>query len=124
MIPKTFIRKYGENLSSSTLLKLPKDAKWKVELTYHNGEVWLRKGWKEFAECFSLKQGHLLVFRFEDNSHFHMFIFDESTTETDYPLPIDPIVMSKVRLMKNVRVKVLFKSYLTLLNTQKLGIHH
>ena len=54
-------------------------------LTYHNDEVWLQKGWKEFAECFSLKQGHLLVFRFEDNSHFHMFIFDESTTETDYP---------------------------------------
>ena len=43
MIPKTFIRKYGENLSSPTLLKLPKDAKWKVELTYHNGEVWLQK---------------------------------------------------------------------------------
>ena len=85
MIPKTFIRKYGENLSSPTLLKLPKDAKWKVELTYHNGEVWLRKGWKEFAEFFSLKQGHLLVFRFEDNSHFHMFIFDESTTEIDDP---------------------------------------
>ena len=85
MIPKTFIRKYGENLSSPTLLKLPKDAKWKVELTYHNGEVWLKKGWKKFAKCCSLKRGHLLVFRFEDNSHFHTVIFDESGTEIDYP---------------------------------------
>ena len=35
MIPKTFIRKYGENLSSLTFLKLPNGAKWKVELTYY-----------------------------------------------------------------------------------------
>lgn len=85
MIPKTFIRKYGENLPSPTFLKLPNGAKWKVELTYHNSEVWLQKGWKEFAECCSLKQEHLLVFRFEDNSHFHMLIFDKSATEIDYP---------------------------------------
>ncbi|KAK7847395.1 b3 domain-containing protein [Quercus suber] len=63
MIPNTFVRKYGENLSSLTFLKLPNGAKWKVELAYHNSEVWLQKGWKEFAECCSLKQGRLLVFR-------------------------------------------------------------
>ncbi|KAK7847393.1 b3 domain-containing protein, partial [Quercus suber] len=66
------------NLSSPTFLKLPNGAKWKVELTYHDG-------WKEFAECCSLKQGHLLVFRFEDNSHFDMLIFDETATKIDYP---------------------------------------
>ncbi|KAF3945217.1 hypothetical protein CMV_028394 [Castanea mollissima] len=36
MIPKTFIRKYGENLSSPTFLTLPNGAKWEVELTKHD----------------------------------------------------------------------------------------
>ena len=79
-----FIRKYGENFSSPTYLKLPNDAKRRVELTKCNDEVWLQKGWKEFAECYSLKQGHFVVFRYEGNSHFHVLIFDEIATEIDY----------------------------------------
>lgn len=79
-----FMRKYRGNLSSPTYLKLPNDAKWKVELIKCNDEVWLQKGWKEFAECCSLKQGQFVVFRYEGNSHFHMLIFDETATEIDY----------------------------------------
>nr|POF26625.1 b3 domain-containing transcription factor vrn1 [Quercus suber] len=79
-----FIRKYGENLSSPTFLELPNDAKWKVELTECNDEVWLQKGWKEFAKCYSLKQGHFVVFRYEGNSHFQVLIFDETATKIDY----------------------------------------
>ncbi|XP_065633422.1 B3 domain-containing transcription factor VRN1-like [Quercus suber] len=82
-IPKMFIRKYRENLSSPTFLKLPNDAKWKVELTKCNDEVWLQKGWKEFAKCYSLEQGHFVVFRYEGNSHFQVLIFDETATEID-----------------------------------------
>ena len=42
------------------------------------------KRWKEFAECYSLEQGHFVVFKYEGNSHFHVLIFDETATEIDY----------------------------------------
>ncbi|KAK9996873.1 hypothetical protein SO802_021559 [Lithocarpus litseifolius] len=84
-IPKKFTSKYGEKLSSLAFLTLPNGAKWEVELTKHNGEVWLQKGWREFTEFYSLKLGYLVVFRYEGNSHFHVLIFDPSATEVDYP---------------------------------------
>ncbi|KAL4634305.1 hypothetical protein ACB092_04G189900 [Castanea dentata] len=84
-IPRKFTIKYGKKLSSLAFLTLPNGAKWEVELTKHNGEVWLQKGWREFAEYYSLKQGHFVVFRYEENSHFHVLIYDPSATEIDYP---------------------------------------
>ncbi|KAK7857191.1 B3 domain-containing transcription factor VRN1 [Quercus suber] len=84
-IPKKFTSKYGEKLSSLAFLTLPNGAKWEVGLTKHEGEVWLQKGWREFAEYYSLKLGYLVVFRYEGNSHFHVLIFDPSATEVDYP---------------------------------------
>ncbi|XP_050258440.1 B3 domain-containing transcription factor VRN1-like [Quercus robur] len=84
-IPKKFTSKYGEKLSSLAILTLPNGAKWEVGLTKHEGEVWLQKGWREFAEYYSLKLGYLVVFRYEENSHFHVLIFDPSATEVDYP---------------------------------------
>ncbi|XP_075643395.1 B3 domain-containing transcription factor VRN1-like [Castanea sativa] len=83
-IPRNFTRKYGQGLSNSAFLKLPSGAKWNVELTESDGEVWLQKGWPEFAKYYSVKQGHFLVFRYEGNSHFFVLIFDESATEIDY----------------------------------------
>ena len=65
-------------------LKLPHGAEWKVELTDSDGEVWFQNGWHEFANYHSLKQGHLLVLRYEGNSHFYVLIFDASATEIDY----------------------------------------
>ena len=32
-----------------------------------------------------MKLGYLVVFRYEENSHFHVLIFDPSATEVDYP---------------------------------------
>ncbi|KAF3964420.1 hypothetical protein CMV_011296 [Castanea mollissima] len=85
-IPTKFSRKYGQGMSNLAFLKLPSGAEWKVEMTEHDGEVWLKKGWQEFAKYYSVKQGHFLVFRYEGNSHFHVLIFDASATETEYSL--------------------------------------
>ncbi|KAG6725039.1 hypothetical protein I3842_02G013200 [Carya illinoinensis] len=85
MIPRRFIRRYGEGLSNLAFLKLPNGAEWKLELTKCDGKVWLQKGWQEFIEYYSLKLGHLLVFRYEGNSHFYILVFDKSATEIDYP---------------------------------------
>nr|POE81827.1 b3 domain-containing protein [Quercus suber] len=65
---------------------IPNGTKWKVKLTKRDGEVWFQNGWCEFASCHTLTMGHLLVFRYEGNSHFYILIFDATAIEIDYPL--------------------------------------
>ncbi|KAK4603640.1 hypothetical protein RGQ29_012233 [Quercus rubra] len=85
-IPKKFISKYGVDLSNMAFLTVPNGTKWKVKMTKRDGEVWFQNGWCEFASCHALTLGHLLVFRYEGNSHFYVLIFDATATEIDYPL--------------------------------------
>ncbi|KAJ7961892.1 B3 domain-containing transcription factor VRN1-like protein [Quillaja saponaria] len=54
-------------------------------LTKEDGEVWFQNVWKEFTEHYSLADGHLLVFRYEKTSYFHVHVFDVSALEKDYP---------------------------------------
>ncbi|KDP31848.1 hypothetical protein JCGZ_12309 [Jatropha curcas] len=84
-IPEKFLRKYGNGLSSPVTLKVPSGATWQVELLNCDDEVWLEKGWQEFAEYHSLQCGHLLVFKYEQPCHFYVIIFDKSATEIEYP---------------------------------------
>ncbi|KAJ7950732.1 B3 domain-containing protein [Quillaja saponaria] len=88
-IPRKFLMKYGKGLSNSMLLKLPNGAEWRVNLTKHNGEVWIQDGWKEFADYYSLCHGYLVLFKCESSSCFHVHIFDFSAVEIDYPDPIN-----------------------------------
>ena len=85
-IPKKFISKYGVDLSNMAFLTVPNGTKWKVKMTKRDGEVWFQNGWREFASCHALTLGHLLVFRYEGNSHFYVLIFDATATEINYPL--------------------------------------
>ncbi|KAL1352892.1 hypothetical protein HN51_016858 [Arachis hypogaea] len=85
MIPRKFVREYGERLSNKVVLKLPNGTEWEVYLEKHDGRIWLQNGWKEFVEYHSLRFGDLLVFRFDGTSHFNVFICDMSATEIDYP---------------------------------------
>uniref|UniRef100_A0A2N9FQS4 TF-B3 domain-containing protein n=1 Tax=Fagus sylvatica TaxID=28930 RepID=A0A2N9FQS4_FAGSY len=91
-IPRKFISIYGGGLSNIAFLKLPNGAEWKVELSKGDGEVWLQKGWDEFAKHNSINVGRLLVFRYEGNSHFYVLVFDQSATEIDYPFNEKPQV--------------------------------
>ncbi|KAM6591518.1 hypothetical protein CsatA_014123 [Cannabis sativa] len=85
-IPKTFWVKYCESLSSQVFLKLPCGSKWEVGLTKSSdGNVWIDKGWKAFAQHCSLSRGNLLVFRYEGNCRFNVIIFDKTMVEIDYP---------------------------------------
>ncbi|KAG5017723.1 hypothetical protein GLYMA_08G339100v4 [Glycine max] len=85
-LPEKFVRKYGNHLSNSMLLKLPNGIEWKVNLEKRDGSVWFQEGWKDFAEYYSLANGHLLGFRYDGTSHFHVFICDMSTMEIEYPV--------------------------------------
>ncbi|KAK8653763.1 hypothetical protein V6N13_127747 [Hibiscus sabdariffa] len=84
-IPKKFLRKYGNELTSSVLLTVPSGDTWHVELTNSDGAVWLQNGWQEFSEFYSLKMGHFLVFKYEGNGKFLVLIFDTSASEIKYP---------------------------------------
>ncbi|PRQ47786.1 putative transcription factor B3-Domain family [Rosa chinensis] len=85
-IPKKFVNEYGQCLSNSVCLKLPSGSEWEVEVTRSNGKVWFEKCWPEFSKFYSLSIGDFLVFEYEGDSEFHVFIFDISTTEIDYPI--------------------------------------
>ncbi|KAK8511517.1 hypothetical protein V6N12_038119 [Hibiscus sabdariffa] len=83
-IPRKFVRKYGNQLSSPVKLQVPSGAIWQVELAKSDERVWLQKGWREFAQHYSLGFGSFLVFRYQGNDHFHVLIFDTSATEIEY----------------------------------------
>ncbi|XP_037493980.1 B3 domain-containing transcription factor VRN1 isoform X2 [Jatropha curcas] len=84
-IPKKFIRKYGNDLTSPAILKVPCGAVWKVELLKGDDEVWFEKGWGEFAKYYSLEYGYLLVFQYMGQSNFQVVILDKSAVEIQYP---------------------------------------
>jgi hypothetical protein len=57
---------------------------WKVE-TLHDGvgSVYLAGGWPEFARCYKLRQGSLLVFHHhEDTNKFLVMVFNNSQCHT------------------------------------------
>ncbi|XP_045792849.1 putative B3 domain-containing protein Os03g0621600 [Trifolium pratense] len=85
MMPRKFVQKYGEGLTKIIYLKTPNGAKWKLNLVKSDGKIWFEKGWKEFVEYHSLVHGHLIVFKYERNSHFEVQIFDKNACEIKYP---------------------------------------
>ncbi|KAJ6711209.1 B3 DOMAIN-CONTAINING [Salix purpurea] len=89
MLPQKFVTRYGMDLTNLAHLKVHGEA-WEIELTKCDGKVWLQKGWKEFAEHYSVACGHFLVFEYEGNCDFRVLIFDNSATEMDYPLKSKP----------------------------------
>ncbi|KAL9378420.1 hypothetical protein Peur_029755 [Populus x canadensis] len=83
-IPRRFLRKHGESLSKSAVIKVPSAATWKVELLKHKDEVSFAKGWEMFIAYYSIDYGDFLVFEYEGNSLFTVFIIDKSFTEVGY----------------------------------------
>ncbi|OMP02102.1 hypothetical protein COLO4_11359 [Corchorus olitorius] len=84
-IPKMFIKKYGNDMSSPALLKVPSGDVWRVELRKRDGKVWFKNGWQKFSNHYSLDKGHFVVFRYEGHCNFHVIIMDGTATEIDYP---------------------------------------
>ncbi|KAM6566808.1 hypothetical protein CsatA_025936 [Cannabis sativa] len=96
-IPKTFWVKYCESLSSQAFLKLPCGSTWEVGLTKSSdGNVWMDKGWKAFAQHCSLSCGNLLVFRYEGNCRFNVIIFNKTMVEIDYLLILTIMLILKM----------------------------
>ncbi|GMY06451.1 b3 domain-containing transcription factor vrn1 [Fagus crenata] len=85
-IPVKFVREFGDELSTEATLTVPSGGIWQVGLEESDNHLWFCNGWKDFVEYHSICLGHLLVFRYEGNSNFHVIIMDKTTTEIQYPL--------------------------------------
>ncbi|KAK1576109.1 hypothetical protein Q3G72_011029 [Acer saccharum] len=84
-IPKVFVKKFGNELSTVATITVPNGRVWKVVLTKDGTKIWFHSGWHEFVEYHSISTGYFLLFRYEKNSNFHVFIFDMSACEILYP---------------------------------------
>ncbi|KAK3195652.1 hypothetical protein Dsin_026962 [Dipteronia sinensis] len=84
-IPKVFVKKFGNELSTVATITVPNGRVWKVELMKDGTNIWFHGGWHEFVEYHSISTGYFLLFRYEKNSNFHVFIFDMSACEIRYP---------------------------------------
>lgn len=88
-IPDAFMRKYGYDLEDIVVLKVPTGATWQVELVRNEinlGGTLLQKGWERFAEFYFIEKYYFLVFEYLGNSQFHVFIFDQTALEIEYPV--------------------------------------
>ncbi|XP_027077106.1 B3 domain-containing transcription factor VRN1-like [Coffea arabica] len=85
-IPTAFMRQYGDSLEKVVWLKVPNGASWPVDLLQTDAGTWLDKGWKDFAEYYSIEQCYFVVFRYDEKSLFNVIIFDLTASEIEYPL--------------------------------------
>ncbi|XP_031388778.1 B3 domain-containing protein At3g18960-like [Punica granatum] len=101
VVPKKFVRKYGKDLSLSNavILKVPNGDAWEVELRKGASDVWLQKGWLDFANFYSIKHGYFLVFKYEPGSSngFDVVVFDKSATEIEYPMK-SKVTLSSIKV--------------------------
>ncbi|KAI3849871.1 hypothetical protein MKW98_026785 [Papaver atlanticum] len=85
-IPQKVLRKIGRTLSDIVALKGANGRLWNVELKRSGGKVCFYKGWKEFTEHLSLRDGYVLGISYSGNSHFDVCItnfMDDSGNQGD-----------------------------------------
>ncbi|XP_015878653.3 B3 domain-containing transcription factor VRN1-like [Ziziphus jujuba] len=85
-IPRKFGKKIVNELSSIATITVPNCHTWKLGLEKANGRISFVDGWQQFVDYHSIASGYFLVFRYEGFSKFHVYIFDKSCTEIDYPI--------------------------------------
>ncbi|CAN1751411.1 B3 domain-containing transcription factor VRN1 [Linum perenne] len=83
-LPKGFAKEHGAQLANEVLLKLPNGAEWQVTVVRGRKRIWFVKGWREFAEFYSLKPTNYLVFGLVSRGRLNVIIFDTTATEIDY----------------------------------------
>ncbi|WVZ01376.1 hypothetical protein V8G54_027445 [Vigna mungo] len=80
-----FTAKYGGGPPNPLFMKLPNGTQWKVIWENDNGEIWLREGWKEFVEHYSLDHEHFVFFEYEGTDHINVKICKQNGVKIDYP---------------------------------------
>ncbi|KAK1276529.1 putative B3 domain-containing protein [Acorus gramineus] len=82
-IPRAFW-KHIEGLSAGTVsLVGPSRKIWHVNLVKNGNGVFFENGWREFTKDHSLQTGEFLLFRFDENSHFNVSVYDKTACEKE-----------------------------------------
>ncbi|KAH9656326.1 B3 domain-containing transcription factor VRN1 [Citrus sinensis] len=84
-IPDKFVKKFGDELSTVAKLTIPSGRLWLVELRKLNKKLWFDIGWHEFVEHCSIRAGYFMIFRYQGNSDFNVYIYDLAKSEIEYP---------------------------------------
>lgn len=66
------------------MLIVPGGIASRVGLKRADSKIWFQDGWQEFLERFSVRVGYFLVFRYEGNSSFNVFIYNLPSSEINY----------------------------------------
>ncbi|KAK9164337.1 hypothetical protein Syun_005239 [Stephania yunnanensis] len=83
-IPTKFTSNFPNGLSDVAKLSVPGGKIWDIKLKKYGDGMWFEKGLREFIKYYFINAGHLLLFRYDGNSKFHVIIFDTSATEIGY----------------------------------------
>ena len=83
-IPESFVKKLRDELSTVATLNVPDGHVWRVGLKRADNKLWFHDGWQEFVERYAIRVGYFVVFRYEGNSVFSVYIFNLSTSEVNY----------------------------------------
>ncbi|KAI3857051.1 hypothetical protein MKX03_015423 [Papaver bracteatum] len=86
---KEFTVKFGKELSNHAIIKVPNAGIWHIGLRKAEGVIFFENGWPEFMEFYSICVGYVILFRYDGNSEFQVYIFGKDATEIDYPTHID-----------------------------------
>ncbi|KAI3884595.1 hypothetical protein MKW92_048828 [Papaver armeniacum] len=94
IIPPKFVAKHGADLSHHVTLGVPDGLTWNFQLKRDsnggNGAVSFQIGQlDQFFEYYSIRAGHLLLFKYHGNSQFLVIILDASACEIKYPAADD-----------------------------------
>ncbi|XP_024021268.1 B3 domain-containing transcription factor VRN1 isoform X1 [Morus notabilis] len=83
-IPENFVKKFRDELSTVATINVPDGHVWRVGLKKADNKIWFHDGWQDFVERYAIRAGYFLIFRYEGNSTFHVYIFNLSTSEINY----------------------------------------
>ncbi|ONH96648.1 hypothetical protein PRUPE_7G143300 [Prunus persica] len=84
-IPIIAVHTYRDYMADTAYFEVPDGSIWPIEWTRRDREIWLGRGWPEFAKSYSLEDGCFLVFSYAGKcSHFQLRIFRKNTLEMEY----------------------------------------
>ncbi|XP_062092378.1 B3 domain-containing transcription factor VRN1 [Humulus lupulus] len=83
-IPDNFVKKFRDELSTVATITVPDGHIWRVGLKKADNRIWFHDGWQDFVDRYGIRLGYLLIFRYEGNTTFNVFIFNLTTSEINY----------------------------------------
>ena len=87
-IPDNFVKKFRDELSTVATITVPDGHVWRVGLKKADNKVWFHDGWHDFVERYGIRAGYFIIFRYEGNSTFNVYVFNLSTSEINYQAPL------------------------------------